>query len=424
LYGDAGNDALQGDVGNDKLYGGDGNDTLDGFSGNDTLYGDAGNDTLLGDGSGANGNDSLDGGVGNDTLNGGGGKDTLVGGVGDDSLSGADGNDSLDGGQGDDTLHGDAGNDTLYGGQGNDSLQGHVGNDKLFAGDGNDTLDGFEGNDTLYGDAGTDTLFGGAGDDKLYGGSDNDYLSGDHGRDTLYGGTGNDGLFGGCDEDRDDLWGQSGDDRFLTRDNDRMRDKLSNDVKIRIWNGDAAWRSRQVAAVDEALAQLQERAGSTKILKDDCIDDPLTFVLEDEQCGYLGLNYVGWSLDEGYYRRIYLQTWDENSSFGARKGTVIHEVAHNWDNDSYFLGGTEYNPLWSTFASLHSQSTVDEDYVRWLVNGEEYGMSGWIPYGMTDVREDWATCWQEAFGYVSTPNGTELLQQKLALVDQFFNDLF
>jgi Ca2+-binding RTX toxin-like protein len=363
---------------------------------------------------------TLNGGGGNDELFGGDGSDWLYGGDGADVLYGEGHCDYLYGGKDADRLYGGHGVDYVYGDEGNDTLYGYdprelyhdTSADRLWGGSGDDVLYGGGGNDRLYGDDGNDSLFGENGDDVLDGGNGNDHLSGGPGTDTLYGGSGNDGLYGGSDAARDTLWGQAGADRFLTRSGDQRKDSLSNDVEIRLSDsGAAVWHEDHVAAVDQAFAILQEHAGSTAVLKDECMGDPLTFVMQGPDVDYLGMNSVDWSIWEGYYRRIYLRWWNPTSASANRlaQSTVVHEIAHNFDHSEYFLGGDEDNPLWDAFKELHNQSTVYQDYAE--------------PYGMTHVQEDWATCWEGYLGFVHTDQGSEVLQRKLALVDQFFRDV-
>ena len=444
-YGDAGNDVLCGGGGGDALYGGAGRDTLEGRGGGDVLDGGDGNDSLTG-GDGADtlwgqaGNDTLSGGNANDTLYGGNDVDTLNGDAGDDFLGGGNGNDSLSGGTGNDTLYGDAGddflrgnsdndelnggdnNDTLYGEFGNDSLSGNAGNDSLYGGAGNDTLRGNDGEDLLLGEADNDSLYGGnqndkldggAGDDSLSGNDGNDYLCGGLGSDSLYGGGGNDGLFGGVDVGvADRLRGEGGDDRFLTRTIlDGYEDLADNDVRIRFNSGSSDWTEREVQNIDQAFAELQARTGSTRVLKDTIADGPLTFVKESSAVDYAGLNeyWEEWDWDDvhmDHNRLIHIADWNEanNSDNAAYRGVAIHEIAHNWDSSDearHHPGGRTY---WSDFQNFHDASHEHADYAR--------------AYGETNIREDFATCWEVAMGYTARrADASAVLLAKLAAVD-------
>jgi Ca2+-binding RTX toxin-like protein len=228
---------------------------------------------------GGAGTDYLFGGAGKDQIDGGPGNDHLFGGWDNDVLCGGDGNDFLYGQWNDDVLGGEAGNDFLYGESGNDQLQGGIGNDYLFGGIGNDRLFGQAGNDNLFGENGNDIEVGGDGNDRLWGGIGNDLLIGGAGNDTLYGeghddivvansttydnnevalmailqewssshsystrvnnirnGGGNNGAFAlnsGTvldDGTPDTLWGNGGQDWFLTGVKDKIRDKASNEL--------------------------------------------------------------------------------------------------------------------------------------------------------------------------------------------------
>ncbi len=249
-----------------------------GLAGNDTiivgwnleqdavLFGDAGNDSLFG-------------GAGKDGLEGGTGNDKLFGGWDEDALCGGEGNDFLYGQQNNDFLFGDAGNDKLFGEGGDDLLQGGNGHDYLYGGIGHDRLFGQVGNDILFGESGNDIAVGGEGNDHLYGGTGRDLTIGSDGNDTLFGegdddilvanstiydndelalmailsewvssnsyttrvnnirtGGGENGAFtldNGTvlDDGRPDtLWGNGGQDWFLTGVKDKIRDKAPNEL--------------------------------------------------------------------------------------------------------------------------------------------------------------------------------------------------
>jgi uncharacterized repeat protein (TIGR01451 family) len=257
------------DVQHIVAFGLNGNDTIIvgwNLEQNATLFGGAGTDFLFG-------------GAGQDAIDGGAGNDHLFGGWDNDMLCGGDGNDLLYGQFNDDFLGGDAGNDFLYGEGGNDQLQGGTGNDYLFGGVGNDRLFGQVGNDNLFGENGNDIAVGGDGNDRLWGGEGRDLLIGGAGDDTMYGeghddilvanstvydnntvalmsilmewtssrsygtrvsnirsGGGSNGGFtlnGGTVQDDgrpDTLWGNGGQDWFLTGVKDRIRDKAANEL--------------------------------------------------------------------------------------------------------------------------------------------------------------------------------------------------
>jgi Ca2+-binding RTX toxin-like protein len=410
LYGDDGNDSIHGEAGNDSVYGGTGNDVLYGDDGDDYLRGDSGNDYV----SGQNGADRVYGNDGDDTLYGGNDNDNVYGGNGRDTAYGGAGNDYLYGNANDDVLSGEAGDDRLYGGDGDDRLSGNAGadrlygdanNDVLLGGDGSDTMDGGNGNDTLNGEAGNDTLSGGSGDDRLQGGA---------GGDTLRGGEGRDGLFGGADDTADTLRGDAGDDRFLYRDHDTLSDRGDSDVRIKFVDGSDHWTDAEVAQVDQAFLELQDRTGTTRILKDTTCEGPLVFVKDDRDPDWSGLNETWWSPSHSAWkRRIHMGEWDESdddANWWAR-ATAIHEIGHNWDSydeGDHFPDGDGY---WHDFVDAHIDSTRshNDDWVR--------------RYGEENRHEDWCTCWEATMGYRTgefpdTPSA--VLTQKLAIVDDFF----
>ena len=265
VYAYGGNDTVLAGAGNDVVYGGDGNDLLNGGNGNDALYGDAGNDILVGGGGcnvsyGGTGDDRFVGGAGSDTFFGGTGQDNLdyamsgagvtinlttgvlaggdaandhIGGAIDgvvgsnyaDSLTGFDQQGSTAGDVFTNQFYGNGGNDTISGMGGNDQLFGGADADSIYGGTGNDLVDGGTGNDTLYGDAGNDTILGGDGRDLAYGGDGNDIIdtssttvSGLYGEHPDIGYPGLYGPDGDVNNDKDTVFGGSGDDTIRTGD--------------------------------------------------------------------------------------------------------------------------------------------------------------------------------------------------------------
>ena len=396
LYGRAGSDTLIGGYGNDQLYGADGHDRLYGGCDDDKLYG-------------GRGNDLLDAYSGNDLLDGGEGGDTLYGGSGADQLDGGEGNDFLGGGSGNDELFGGAGNDRLYGGADDDEMLGGRGDDYLNAYLGNDLLDGGEGTDRLYGGEGIDVLRGGDGNDILHGGNGNDRLFGEHGSDWLYGEQGNDGLFGGVPHgnDYDHIYGGAGNDRFLmhSRESADRCDDNSHDIGLWFKDDSDKWTNREIEVVDQAFAELQEKAdGRQWILRDSFTDDALTFYkAADTGQKWDGQNYWWWQPFE-FNRKIYIKDWKEFDDGANRqaRSTVIHEIGHNWD-DTW----GEDNPYMDAFEDLHDMSFSINDFAR--------------NYGMEDAKEDWCTCWEVYFGYTGLVNPSPILTAKLAIVDAFFD---
>ncbi|MGI8982308.1 MAG: Calx-beta domain-containing protein [Pirellulaceae bacterium] len=231
---------LFGGAGDDYLYGGAGKDGLDGGIGNDHLFGGLDNDVLCG----AAGTDFLYGQQDNDVLGGGAGNDKLFGEGGNDQLQGGDGLDYLYGGIGDDLLFGQVGNDVLFGESGNDIAVGGAGNDHIYGGTGRDLLIGGTGDDTLYGESDDDILVANSTTHDtnqialmailLEWTSGNSYATrvnnirsgggGANGGFTLNSGT-------VIDDGRPDcLWGNGGQDWFLTGVTDKVKDKAANET--------------------------------------------------------------------------------------------------------------------------------------------------------------------------------------------------
>jgi Ca2+-binding RTX toxin-like protein len=153
------------------------------------------------------------------------------------------------------------GNDWLYAGSGNDLVFGLAGGDRLYGESGNDVVVGGDGNDWLYGGSGRDLLFAGDGLDNLRGESHDDLLvagSTVHDEDlealaaildewassgSYATRTSNIRIGGGAasgfalddstvidDGAADSLWGNSGQDWFLSGSGDRARDKSRSEL--------------------------------------------------------------------------------------------------------------------------------------------------------------------------------------------------
>jgi hypothetical protein len=210
--------------------------------------------------------------------------------------------------------------------------------------------------------------------------------------------------------------GGAGDDRFLDPGGDQLGARYSNDVLIRFRNGSSNWTDLEVENVDQAFAELQERAGTTRILKDTKYSDPLKFIKVDSSPSYSGLNtehYVDYWIFgiDWTHREIRIRDWNEGSSSANEdaRATVIHEIGHNWDSSLEARSHRSGSQYWRDFHDLHEASGNLNDFAR--------------AYGQTDAQEDWATCWEVAFGYTTPGAPSALFNQKLAVVDTFFDRL-
>jgi hypothetical protein len=325
----------------------------------------------------------------------------ILGNDGDDTIFGdrnpydnreeiVEGIDVIVGGDGDDTIIGDGGNDYLYGNNHNDTIFGGDGADYLNGGPGDDELAGGKDNDRIYGGDGDDLLEGNEGDDTLSGDNDNDTLKGGPDKDTLKGRAGEDVLIGG--ENTDQVDGGSGVDRILVLSNaqgqaeDLIVGLESQDAAVYFENGTNAattWTDSQIDAVDLAFSILVQATGSNDFLKTSS-GGSMTFQLIDvNEAG--GINHgdgkIG--LERG--------TFAANSRFTPMQ-VVLHEIGHNWENES---------PYWGEFMGLSGWTTF---VWPWDTNPYVDGEDGWMrwenanfvsAYGEKKPREDFA----EVFAY-------------------------
>ena len=393
-------------------------DTITGNALDNQLIGGLGNDTLVG----LKGDDTLEGGAGNDVLDGGEGDNLFVfagNRLGRDTITGSTGHNTVDFRRHSSSITVDLQRTsqqkvsnqlslTLQHARAVDDVMGSKYGDEIWGNDLDNRIEGFGGSDIVHGRRGNDSLWGGAGNDFLYGDEHMDRLIGGLGTDILFGGGGNDGLYGGGDAVRDYLHGETGEDRFLTRGGDSVQDLRRGDVQVRFVDGSSRWTDREIAVVDQAFAELQARAGSTRILDDPASTHPLEFIKERNHGQYRGANSE-WEFLFWFDRDIRIVDWNEYSEDANRefRGVVIHEIAHNWDESA------EQNPFWSVFSSAHQRSDSDDDFAQSVAREDT------VPYGSTDPREDWATVWQVYFGY-ETGGDSSLFREKLAIVDAFF----
>lgn len=232
-------------------------------------------------------------------------------------------------------------------------IDGGGGNDIIRGGSAGESLSGGTGNDTIFGNGGADIMSGGDGHDNLYGGS---------GGDVMNGGAGNDGLFGGIGT-KDTMEGGTGSDRFLVANDtsflgipgssDTIVDLNGGDARITFENGSAyvtgtesipagVWVDGDVVKVDEALSVLHRRVGNDNLLETN-LGFGLTFVRQGvaDELSILGAADGG-LLGSNAGGRIKLteQAFDNRLQLLA---AVVHEVGHNWDNES---------PIYEAFKGL------------------------------------------------------------------------
>ncbi|WP_010142327.1 Hint domain-containing protein [Oceanicola sp. S124] len=240
IVGDSGDD--------DVIHARSGDDTVAAGEGSDEVYGGAGNDSIgTGSASQALDHETFDGipyETGDDQrddldwVDGGSGDDTISTGDDADTIFGGTGHDSIDGGIDDDLIYGGAGNDTIDGTQ-TDSNLGSLGNDEIWGGSGDDSIvagmdlfsdysgddpnlpysfdpsatsdpNPYDERDTVYGGSGNDTILTGDDADLIHGGSGEDLIYGGIDDDTIIGEMGADVIFGG--HGSDSIQGNSGDD--------------------------------------------------------------------------------------------------------------------------------------------------------------------------------------------------------------------
>lgn len=252
---------------------------------------------------------------------------------------------------------------------------------ELYGGSGDDDLYGGKGNDVIDGGSGNDFLSGGNGDDSLYGGS---------GDDKLYGGNGLDGLYGGAGADR--LYGNADSDRFLVMNgSSEAKDAGSTDAVLTFRNDKRTWNEAEIEAIDVGLRQLHRRTRNDNLLET-AKGGGVTFWRGGANGNILAdNNSVGRiNVYDGAFKNDPLTT-----------STVIHEMAHNWDNEHSFTPTYSY-AKWQTFSgwrdttpSKSSSSSYSKSPKEnwWHFKSAAFGRS----YGKTNPKEDFATAWESYF---------------------------
>jgi Ca2+-binding RTX toxin-like protein len=280
------------------------------------------------------------------------------------TVNAGDGNDKIDlsSSPAPATVHGDSGNDTISGGSGNDTLVGGSGADVMYGNGGDDVLYGAETVAYGYSDGGN-TMYGGAGNDRLYGGNGGNFLSGDAGNDSLYGGqfgtTGVNQMFGGA-----------GADRFLVRDErysavpysstDQVWDRAAGDAVVHFQSGyDPAtytirtWSDSEIEnVVDPALGMLVGRTNNTRLLK---LSDGVTEQTFQRIDVIPGASSGNTTLADNNNQGV-IRIADACVANTRGSLTVIHEIGHNWDDDSENPYATQFRATsgWMWLNSLYS----------------------------------------------------------------------
>ena len=384
-------DRLFGEDGNDRIYGGEANDHMEGGGAVDRLFGETGNDVMAGGSS----NDKLYGNEGDDVLLGMGQNDLLNGGEDDDLVLGGEGGDNLHGADGDDTLDGEKADDSVFGGNGFDEVSGGNQNDLVDGGDENDTVRGGDGADTLRGGAGNDHASGEGGLDLLEGGEDADSLSGGTAEDTLDGGGGDDALFGGPDEDLLSGGGGgtgTGADRYYSYDDDTHGGVDDTDAVMGFADGDVAWTEDEIWQLDRGFAMLQSRTNNTRLLKF-AEGDTIVF----RRVASLGDDTLAINTGTG---RIDVADLAFNEPTLDAHETVIHELAHNWDEPDENPSFGEFNEI-----SHWRRPTGEWEYDESVAFAREYGKTNPVEDFATSVevyfsKSKPASEWQVKWDYV------------------------
>lgn len=356
---------------------------------------------------------TANGGAGNDTLQANnwnyGEKDVLNGGSGDDRLEGFGG---------DDTLNGGTDHDQLVGGMGNDTLDGGTGNDWLFADNGT-SMDGgtFRAlNTTAAQRGGDDTLRGGDGTDYMWGEGGNDTLYGQGGNDVLYGGWGNDGLFGGSNDDH--LYGEYGADRHLmwvptlAQTYTTLHGVETQDATLVFRPGTEEWTAGEIERVDAALEILHRVTGNTTLLERSG-GQVVTFFKDD---GFAA------GFNRGSDGSITLTDLVMNGNRTWEIGYILHEIGHNWDQESPIYtnhlavnGWTRTNPNSSAFTRIDKYGET-----WWYRTGTEFASSYAATHPLDDFAETFSAYFLQRAGlpwYSSDGAGAAAIPTKVALMD-------
>jgi hypothetical protein len=171
-----------------------------------------------------------------------------------------------------------------------------------------------------------------------------------------------------------------------------------------------SWTDAQIESVDKALATLQDQTGNTRLLKTSG-GGSLTFHKAGSADGDPAR---GWNSGGG---TITLTNSGTSTDLRTRS-TTIHEIAHNWDEESPFytgwlaLSGWERNiPILHDFFPPDGK-VKSGDGGWWHNENAQFARS----YGAMNPLEDFATSWQAFFGL----SGTQVAA-KLSHLQAFFD---
>lgn len=338
-------------------------------------------------------------------------------------------------------MQGGHGHDTLYNWTSISSvIAGNSGNDRIAGGHGADWLWGGSGSDTIWGQGGNDEIHGGYGNDYLYAGAGDDRIFGEGHRDVIYGQEGDDSLIGGVGGN-DYLVGGAGDDRFLTftyatqsglRSEETVADRSRNDAVVHFRNLPAGrvnltgfgstyyaagdWTDREVATIDVALGNIQNRVGNTRLLK---TADGKDLVME--RVGRLSNNasVLGWNGNG----RIAFANASFRSEIVAQQVTY-HEIGHNWDQVHENRTIRQFQAISGWDQVYHrgdTASTFTGDNWYFRASTTDFARN----YGMSNPYEDYATTWETYFTYYyhRTTLGNRVVRAKFAALDAFFGSM-
>ncbi len=261
------------------------------------------------------------------------------------------------------------------------------------------------------------------------------------------GGAGNDGLFAGMGWDQ--VWGQSGADRFLVREYrndssgftyDQVRDKIAEDVSIVFRDSSNRWTDHEILHIDPALAELHHATNNTRLLKRADQNSNTTYF---EKLNTWNTPAGGVAENGGGYIRF--GKWAFHGLSNGQKyyimyklrHLVLHELAHNWE--------TESGSLWNAFLNVSGWTNTQPQNPSLYTQTSQYGQTWWYltnrsngfisgyasNHPLEDFAETFAAYFLRSMNETDNDNlydhrlwnPTPILQQKLAIIDQLVKQL-